>query len=84
MEDKAQNWPFMVEGMWHDGQFTYLRSNAQESPALYEDKDGKPALVAYDLHPDGLYIARHVLDNGWLQIGRQKAKWRFSAPEIGR
>ena len=83
LEDKAQKWPFMVEGMWHDGQFTYLRSNAQESPALYEEKDGKPALVAYDLHPDGLYIARHVLGNGWLQIGKQKAKWRFTAPEIG-
>ena len=84
LEDKAKKWPFMVEGMWHDGQFTYLRSNAQELPALYEDKDGKPALVAYDLHPDGLYIARHVLGNGWLQIGKQKAKWRFAAPEIGR
>ena len=51
LEDKAKKWPFMVEGMWHDGQFTYLRSNAQESPALYEEKDGKPALVAYDLEP---------------------------------
>ena len=83
LEDKARKWPFMVEGMWHDGQFTYLRSNAQESPALYEEKDGKPALVAYDLQPDGLYIARHVLGNGWLQIGKQKVKWRFTAPEIG-
>ena len=83
LEDKALKWPFLVEGMWHDGQFTYLRSNAQESPALYEQKDGKPALVAYDLSEDGLYIARHVLGNGWLQIGKQKAKWRFAAPEIG-
>ena len=83
LEDKARKWPFLVEGMWHDGQFTYLRSNAQESPALYEEKDGKPALVAYDLQPDGLYIARHVLGNGWLQIGKRKAKWRFTAPEIG-
>ena len=40
LEDKAHKWPFLVEGMWHDGQFTYLRSNAQESPALYEEKDG--------------------------------------------
>ena len=83
LEDKALKWPFLVEGMWHDGQFTYLRSNAQESPALYEQKDGKPALVAYDLNEDGLYIARHVLGSGWLQIGKQKAKWRFAAPEIG-
>ena len=80
LEDKAIKWPFLVEGMWNDGQFTYLRSNAQETPALYEEKDGKPALVAYDLEEDGLYIARHVLGNGWLQIGKEKAKWRFTAP----
>ena len=83
MEDKAKKWPFLVEGMWHDGRFTYLRANAQESPALYEEKDGKPALVAYDLGEDGLYIARHVLGNGWLQIGKQKIKWRFTVPEVG-
>ena len=82
LEDKALKWPFLVEGMWHDGRFTYLRSNAQESPALYEEKDGKPALVAYDLGEDGLYIARHVLGDGWLQIGKQKVRWRFTVPEI--
>ena len=65
--------------MWHDGQFTYLRSRAQESPALYELRDGEPALVAYDLSEDGLYIARHVLGDGWLQIGDKRAAWRFHA-----
>ncbi len=83
LEDKALKWPFLVEGMWHDGRFTYLRSNAQESAALYEIKDGKPALVAYDLGEDGLNIARHVLGDGWLQIGKQKVKWHFTKPEIG-
>ena len=82
LDDKAIKWPFLVEGMWHDGEFTYVRSNAQESPALYEQKDGKPSLVAYDLGEDGLYIARHVLGDGWLQIGKEKARWRFTVPEI--
>ena len=82
LDDKAKKWPFLVEGMWHDGRFTYLRSGAQESPALYEEKDGKPAMVAYDLGEDGLYIARHVLGDGWLQIGKQKVRWRFTAPEV--
>ena len=82
LDDKAIKWPFLVEGMWHDGQFTYVRSSAQESPALYEQKDGKPSLVAFDLGEDGLYIARHVLGDGWLQIGKQKARWRFTVPEI--
>ena len=62
-EDAAER-PFLVEAMWHDGEFTYLRSRAQESPALYELLDGEPALVAYDLTEDGLYIARHVLGDG--------------------
>ena len=84
LADKALKWPFLVQGMWHDGQFTYLRCNAQESPALYEIKDGKPALVAYDLTEDGLYVARHLLGDGWLQIGEKKAKWRFTPPDLGR
>ena len=77
LHKKAEEWPFLVDAMWHDGQFTYLRSRAQESPALYELKDGKPSLVAYDLTPEGLYIARHVLGDGWLRIGKKRARWRF-------
>ena len=84
LDNKALKWPFLVQGMWHDGQFTYLRSNAQESPALYEIKDGKPSLVAYDLlTEDGLYIARHLLGDGWLQIGKKKAQWKLERQEIG-
>ena len=82
LADKALKWPFLVQGMWHDGQFTYLRSNAQESPALYEIKDGKPSLVAYDLTEDGLYIARHLLGDGWLQIGKEKAQWKVDRREL--
>ena len=79
-EDAADR-PFLVEAMWHDGEFTYLRSRAQESPALYELRDGEAALVAYDLTEDGLYIARHVLGDGWLQIGDERAGWRFTPRE---
>ena len=76
LDSDAAERPFLVEAMWHDGEFTYLRSRAQESAALYELRDGEPALVAYDLSPDGLYIARHVLADGWLQIGEQRTGWR--------
>lgn len=82
LDRKAHEWPFLISGMWHDGQFTYVRSSAQESPALYEVKDGKPSLVAYDLHEDGLYIARHVLGDGWLKIGKKRIKWRFNPKDL--
>ena len=81
LDGDAAERPFLVEAMWHDGQFTYLRSHAQESPALYELRDGEPALVAYDLTEEGLYIARHVLGDGWLQIGDKRAAWRFTPRE---
>ena len=81
LDGDASDRPFLVEAMWHDGQFTYVRSRAQESPALYELRDGKPALVAYDLTDDGLYVARHVLADGWLQIGDKRASWRFTPRE---
>ena len=77
LDRDAPRRPFLVEAMWHDGTFTYIRARAQEAPALYELRDGEPALVAFDLTEDGLYIARHVLGDGWLQIGDQRAGWRF-------
>ena len=84
LERGASERPFRVEAMWHDGLFTYIRSRAQESPALYEMKDGEPSLVAFDLTEDGLYIARRVLGDGWLQIGEKRVRWRFEPREGSR
>ena len=81
---EASKRPFLVEAMWHDGRFTYIRSRAQEAPALYELRDGEPALVAFDLSDDGLYVARHVLADGWLRIGNKRLRWRFEPGEEGR
>ena len=82
LEDKAARWPFLVQGMWHDGQFTYVRSTAQESPALYENTDGEPSLIPYDLEHDGLFIVRRLVGPGWLQIGRQRAGWRVDVDDL--
>ena len=81
LEREAFTSPFLVEAMWTDGRFTYLRSHAQEAPALYELKDGKPSQVAYDLSGDGLYIARHVLGPGLLRIGEKQVRWRVVEEE---
>ena len=81
LPSKASDWKWRIEAMWHDGQFTYVRSSAQETPALYEEQDGKPSLVAYDLHNDGLYIIRRIIGDGWFQIGNDRLEWRFTPPE---
>lgn len=63
--------PFLVRSMWHDGQFTYLKSDATELPALYEVKDGKPAVVNFQVQ-NGTYVVPKVLDRGYLALGSDR------------
>jgi len=71
--------PFLVRSMWHDGQFTYVKSDATELPALYELMDGKPAVVNFQVR-EGTYIVPKVLDRGYLVLGSQ----RFTFEQQGR
>jgi type IV secretory pathway VirB9-like protein len=66
--------PFFVRAIWHDGQFTYIRADATELPALYEVTDGKPTLLNFQVH-QGTYVVPKVLDEGYLALG--KAQYRF-------
>jgi type IV secretory pathway VirB9-like protein len=71
--------PFLVRSIWHDGQFTYIKADAAELPALYELKDGQPALVNFQVH-SGTYVVPKVLDQGYLSLGEK----RFSFAQRGR
>jgi type IV secretory pathway VirB9-like protein len=63
--------PFLVRSIWHDGQFTYIKSDAHELPALYEMKDGQPALVNFQVQ-NGTYVVPKVLDRGYLALGKDR------------
>jgi type IV secretion system protein VirB9 len=63
--------PFFVRSIWHDGQLTYIRSEASELPALYELKDGQPALVNFQVE-HGTYIVPKVLERGYLALGKER------------
>lgn len=67
--------PFYVRALYSDKKFTYLKLDAQEAPAVYEIKDGKPNLVNFD-YVNGVFIIRKVIDQGYLAIG--KAKLHFT------
>ena len=82
--------PFEIEALWHDGRFTYLRSRAEESPALYELREAdkrfgrrslEPSLVSYEVFDDGLYVADHVLGAGRLRIGDSETGWTLDRPK---
>ena len=71
--------PFLVRSIWNDGQFTYIQADATELPALYEVKDGKPALLNFQVH-EGTYVVPKVLDKGYLALGKE----RFDFLQQGR
>lgn len=68
---QANTAPFHVSAVYHDDMFTYIQATPQETPALYEIKDGKPNLVNFEFR-NGAYIVPKVLDNGYLAIGKAK------------
>lgn len=70
-DPKAAREPFRVSAIYDDGTFTYIRCAAQEKPALYEIKDGKPNLISFQVE-NGVYIAPKIIDTGYLAIGRKK------------
>jgi len=63
-----------LEQVWRDDKFTYLRGHFQETPALYEVKDGKGSLINFDFS-NGLYTVPKELDNGYLAIGKKKVEF---------
>lgn len=71
--------PFLVRSMWHDGQFTYVKTDATELPALYEEKDGKPAVVNFQVQ-NGTYIVPKVLDRGYLALGNRRFTFAQQEP----
>ena len=85
LSDRAQEPPFNVEAMWHDGQFTYLRSHAQESPALYEAVDGDPSLGGLRPHRRRpVHCAAHPrfrMAANWQSAGRTGATNRSVSHE---
>jgi type IV secretion system protein VirB9 len=64
--------PFFVKSIWHDGQFTYIKSDATELPALYEVKDGKPSLLNFQVQSGGTYVVPKVLDSAYLAVGKER------------
>lgn len=80
---EPQNHPWLVEGLWHDGQRTYLRTRAT-SPVLYEQVAGvlEPVRVATVLD-DVLHVVPRVLGPGALEAAGRRIAWTVERREAG-
>ena len=72
--DQKKGHELGLEQVWRDDKFTYLRGHFQETPALYEVKDGKGSLINFDFS-NGLFTVSKELDNGYLAIGKMKVEF---------
>ena len=64
-----------LQQVWRDDKFTYLRGKFQETPVLYELKDGKGSLINWD-YSDGLYTVPKTVFQGYLTIGKQRVDFK--------
>lgn len=72
--DKKKAAALGLQQIWRDEKFTYLRGLFQETPALYELKDGKGSLINSDFS-NGLYTVPKTVLVGYLAIGKQKVEF---------
>ena len=80
---EPQSHPWLVTGLWHDGQRTYLRTRAT-SPVLYEQVEGvlEPVRVAAVLD-DVLHVVPRVLGAGALEVNGRRIAWTVERREAG-
>ena len=79
----ASGYPWLVEGLWHDGRRTYLRTRAL-SPVLYERVGGELKQVAAPrVLDDVLHIVPRVLGSGALEAGGRRLAWSPSPRRAG-
>jgi type IV secretion system protein VirB9 len=57
-----------IHEIFHDNKFTYVSANPQETPALFEVKQGKPSEIQFDFK-GGLYSTARIIDQGYLAVG---------------
>ena len=80
---EAAGYPWMVEGMWHDGRRTYLRARAI-APVLYERAGGELRPVAVsETFDDVLHVVPRVLGAGALEVAGRRLGWTVSPREAG-
>ncbi len=76
--------PFFVEGMWHDGERTYLRTRAA-SPVLYErgDAGGLEVVTAAAVVGGLVYVVPRVLGPGVLDVNGARVAWSVATRRTG-
>ena len=77
--------PFFVEGMWHDGERTYLRTRAV-APVLYEHTGASGALEVVTVVAvigGRVHVVPRVLGPGVLDVDGERVAWSVATRRTG-
>lgn len=76
--------PFYVEGMWHDGERTYVRTRAI-APVLYEvvEGSGTVEVVTVEDVVGSVYVVPRVLGPGFLDVDGERLAWSITTRRTG-
>ena len=81
--DGSADYPWLVEGMWHDGRRTYVRTRALR-PVFHEQVDGEREPVAVSaVHDDALHVVDRVLGAGALEVAGRRLSWSSRPRKAG-
>ncbi|MCY4661767.1 MAG: TrbG/VirB9 family P-type conjugative transfer protein [Acidobacteria bacterium] len=79
----AAGYPWLVEGMWHDGRRTYLRTRAI-APVLHErNADGLEPVDVSAVLDDVVHVVPRVLGAGALEVGGRRLPWTARPRKAG-
>ena len=73
--------PWWIEGMWHDGERTFIRSPAEL--VVLETVDGSLVPVEASVSDGAVYVVPRVLGAGTVDVTGARIRWTVARREVG-
>ena len=77
LDEAAKEAPFLIEAMWSDRFFTYIRTNAQKRMHMSTGPTFTPVFVTRTEDANLRFVMSDVRVDGHLRIGDEIVAWRY-------
>ena len=81
LDEAAKEPPFLIEAMWQDQFFTYLRTNTQKRIGCFTGLLLTPIAVTRTEDPNLRFVMTPVRGDGELRIDGARVAWRYIRTE---
>ena len=81
LDEAAKEAPFLIEAMWSDRFFTYIRTNAQKRMHMTTGPSSTVVPITRTEDANLLFVQSFVRVGGRLRIGDEIVEWRYIRTE---